>query len=107
MGKIEIVSIKKIEDDAKRNITFQKRKRGFLKKAIELSVLCDQQMLILIYDNQVQQLIAPIFKVGNLRDCNVVLHQNINSKRETCPGLPAVYLVEPTEANMKLIAGDC
>jgi hypothetical protein len=37
----------------------------------------------------------------------VVLHQNINSKRETCPGIPAVYLVEPTTENMKLIAGDC
>jgi len=44
-------------------------------------------------------LIAPIFKVGNLRDANVVLHSNIHSKREVCPGLPALYLLEPTEEN--------
>lgn len=62
---------------------------------------------ILIYDNQVQSMIAPIFKVGNLRDCNVVLHQNINSKRDVIPGLPAIYLVEPSVANIKLIASDC
>lgn len=62
---------------------------------------------VLVYDNQVQNLIAPIFKVGNLRDCNVVLHVNINSKRDVCPGLPAVYLVEPTEENFKLISNDC
>lgn len=35
---------------------------------------------VLVYDTQVQNLIAPIFKVGNLRECNVVLHLNINSK---------------------------
>ena len=62
---------------------------------------------VLIYDNQVQSLIAPIFKVGNLRDCNVVFHSNINAKRDVLPGLPAVYLVEPTNTNMKMIATDC
>ena len=61
---------------------------------------------VLVYDNKVQNLIAPIFKVGNLRDCNVVLHCNINSKREQCPGLPAIYLLEPTDENFKLIAND-
>lgn len=62
---------------------------------------------VLVYDDQVQRLIAPIFKVGDLRDCNVVLHININSKREACPGLPVVYLVMPTLDNMKMIAADC
>ena len=56
-------------------------------------------------------MIAPIFKVGSLRECNVVLHLNIKpahqKPREVCPGLPAIYLVEPTEENMKLIASDC
>jgi len=33
---------------------------------------------ILVYDHKVQSLIAPIFKVGNLRDCNIVFHANIN-----------------------------
>jgi sec1 family domain-containing protein 1 len=60
----------------------------------------------LVYDTHSQNLIAPIFKVGDLRDCNVVLHLNINSKRESCPGIPAIYLVQPTEENFKLIAKD-
>lgn len=62
---------------------------------------------ILIYDNQVQNMIAPIFKVGSLRQCNVVLHLNINSKKDICPGLPVIYLVEPNEDNFKAIASDC
>lgn len=61
---------------------------------------------ILVYDTKVQNLIAPIFKVGNLRDCNVVLHANIKAVRQPCPGLGVIYLVEPTEENMKLIAND-
>jgi hypothetical protein len=52
-------------------------------------------------------MIAPIFKVGNLRECNVVLHLNINQKKDICPGLPAIYLVEPNLENFKAIANDC
>jgi hypothetical protein len=32
----------KIEDKIQRHVAFCKRRRGFLKKAIELSVKCDQ-----------------------------------------------------------------
>jgi len=42
MGRAKIVSITKIENENKRAITFHKRKRGFLKKAMELSILCEQ-----------------------------------------------------------------
>ena len=52
---------------------------------------------VLVYDNQCESMIAPLFKVGDLRDCNIVMHVNINAKRDACPGVPAVYLVEPTE----------
>ena len=65
------------------------------------------QMKILIYDQPTQNMIAPIFKVGDLRDCNVVLHTNIKARREPCPGLPVVYLVEPTQENYQAIANDC
>ena len=52
-------------------------------------------------------MIAPLFKIGDLRECNVVLNSNISAKREACPGLPAVYLLEPTLENYKAIAADC
>ena len=40
MGKKKIDNIKYMEDKNQRNITFSKRKRGLLKKIIELSSLC-------------------------------------------------------------------
>lgn len=41
MGKKKIDKLKLIESRTQRNVAFCKRKRGFLKKAIELSCLCD------------------------------------------------------------------
>ncbi|XP_050887542.1 agamous-like MADS-box protein AGL18 isoform X2 [Lathyrus oleraceus] len=45
-GKIEI---KKIENLNNRQVTFSKRRNGLIKKAKELSVLCDAEVAILIY----------------------------------------------------------
>jgi len=50
MGKKKIDNIKFMEDKNQRNITFSKRKRGLLKKVIELSSLCGQEILMYIYD---------------------------------------------------------
>lgn len=53
-------------------------------------------------------MIGPLMKVGNLRECNIVLNFNIQSglKRDPIPDLPALYLVEPTMQNYQLIAQD-
>ena len=48
MGRNKI-SIKKIKDKSIRNITYCKRKKGVIKKAMELSVLCDVDILVGIY----------------------------------------------------------
>lgn len=61
---------------------------------------------LLVYDTHVQNLIAPIFKVGDLRGCNVIQHTNINSKRDQLPCLPVIYLLAPTAENFRLIADD-
>ena len=45
-------------------------------------------------------------KVGKLRDCNILLHQNITQSRERVPDLPAIYLIEPTAENFKKLAAD-
>ena len=50
MGKRKIEKIEAIENLASRKVTFCKRKKGLLKKAIELSVLCDLSIFCLIYD---------------------------------------------------------
>ncbi|CAH8353963.1 unnamed protein product [Eruca vesicaria subsp. sativa] len=45
-GKIEM---KKIENATSRQVTFSKRRNGLLKKAYELSVLCDAQISLIIF----------------------------------------------------------
>lgn len=52
MGKKKIDKLKLIDNKMQRNVAFCKRKRGFLKKAIELSCLCEQKILIIIYDEE-------------------------------------------------------
>ena len=57
MGKKKIDNIKFMEDKNQRNITFSKRKRGLLKKVIELSSLCGQNILMFIYDKTKSKII--------------------------------------------------
>ena len=52
MGRNKI-SIQKIKDERIRNITYYKRKKGLLKKAMELSLLCDVDILVGIYPKQI------------------------------------------------------
>ncbi|KAG2319253.1 hypothetical protein Bca52824_012466 [Brassica carinata] len=48
-GKIEI---KRIEDGTSRQVTFSKRRKGLLKKAHELSVLCDAQVAAIVFSQK-------------------------------------------------------
>lgn len=45
-GKIEI---KRIENSNSRQVTFSKRRAGLLKKAHELSVLCDAEVAVIVF----------------------------------------------------------
>ena len=47
-GKIEI---KKIDNANNRQVTFSKRRAGLLKKAHELSVLCDAEVAVIIFSS--------------------------------------------------------
>lgn len=51
MGRKKIC-IQRIQDDRTRSVTFLKRKNGLMKKAYELSVLCDSQIGIVIFDSR-------------------------------------------------------
>nr|AHM92097.1 MADS-box protein 21 [Erycina pusilla]WDA53339.1 MADS-box protein 21 [Erycina pusilla] len=48
-GKIEI---KRIENTTNRQVTFCKRRNGLLKKAYELSVLCDAEVALVIFSSR-------------------------------------------------------
>ncbi|SPQ97153.1 MADS-box domain-containing protein [Plasmodiophora brassicae] len=55
MGRKKIV-IHRIDDQKNRAVTFNKRKVGLMKKAIELSVLCDCEVAVIVFhDNHLYQ----------------------------------------------------
>ncbi|KAL5673150.1 hypothetical protein ACJX0J_017456, partial [Zea mays] len=48
-GKIEI---KRIENTTSRQVTFCKRRNGLLKKAYELSILCDAEIALIVFSTR-------------------------------------------------------
>ncbi|XP_019234497.1 PREDICTED: MADS-box protein AGL42-like [Nicotiana attenuata] len=48
-GKVEM---KRIENTTSRQVTFSKRRNGLLKKAKELSVLCDAEVALIIFSQK-------------------------------------------------------
>ena len=50
MGKRKIEAISMIKCKVQRNVTLCKRKKGLMKKAMELSILCDQDIALFVWD---------------------------------------------------------
>ncbi|KAI3420586.1 uncharacterized protein J3R85_012670 [Psidium guajava] len=48
-GKIQM---RRIENAASRQVTFSKRRSGLLKKAYQLSVLCDAEVALIIFSQK-------------------------------------------------------
>ena len=51
MGKKKYEKIELIKNSNNRNITFFKRIKGLIKKSIELSVLCNQEVFVYVVDH--------------------------------------------------------
>lgn len=60
-GKIEI---KRIENTTNRQVTFCKRRNGLLKKAYELSVLCDAEVALIVFSSR-----GRLYEYSNNRYC--------------------------------------
>jgi hypothetical protein len=56
MGRNKI-KIQKIKNERIRQVTFYKRKKGLLKKAMELSLLCDVKVFLTIVDKNQRMMI--------------------------------------------------
>ena len=56
MGR-KTIPIHKIEDCSLRLFSYVQRKRGLLKKAIELSILCEHDIFLAMYDARAKKLI--------------------------------------------------
>jgi len=66
----EKIQIKKIENATARQVTFSKRRRGLIKKAEELSVLCDADVALIIFSST-----GKLFEYSNLRSFFLSLTQ--------------------------------
>lgn len=50
MGRGKIM-IRRIDDSASRQVTFSKRRNGLLKKAKEISILCDAEVGVMVFSS--------------------------------------------------------
>jgi len=65
-----------------------------------------QTFKVLVYDKFCQEVIAPLLKVGGLRNQGVSINVGLLTDRGPMPDVPAVYFVEPTEENVRRIVQD-
>ena len=63
------IKIKRIENAATRQVTFSKRRGGLLKKAHDLSVLCDAQVAVIIFSSK-----GKLFEFASPRYTHTVAH---------------------------------
>ena len=56
MGR-KLIEIKKITDRVAKEYAFAQRKRGLLKKTIELGILCDLEIALVVFDPEKNALI--------------------------------------------------
>ncbi|KAI3644018.1 hypothetical protein MP228_010182 [Amoeboaphelidium protococcarum] len=64
---------------------------------------------VLIYDRKGQDVIAPLLRLSKLRELCITLHLLIDSPdraAESVEDAPAIYFIEPTRENIKLLARD-
>ncbi|KAL1310708.1 hypothetical protein AAFC00_000966 [Neodothiora populina] len=61
---------------------------------------------VLVFDSLGRDVISSVLRVSDLRAWGVTIHIPITSKRAAIPDVPALYLVEPTPANLEIISSD-
>ncbi|KAF2861271.1 Sec1-like protein [Piedraia hortae CBS 480.64] len=61
---------------------------------------------VLVFDNLGRDVISSVLRVNDLRELGITIHLNITQQRHAIPDAPVVYLVEPTEENVKRITTD-
>lgn len=72
MGKRKI-SIEKISNDRDRVATFHKRRLGLIKKAMELSILCEVEVALIIFGTPTQSLKTGKLCVYSSKDIDLLL----------------------------------
>ncbi|KAK6789333.1 hypothetical protein RDI58_013132 [Solanum bulbocastanum] len=72
------VEIKRIEDKSSRQATFSKRRNGLMKKAKQLSILCDVDVAVLVFSSR-----GRLFEFSSTNSLTGVIHRyNTHMKAE-------------------------
>lgn len=75
MGRKKI-NIAKIKDERLRQVTYCKRKKGLLKKAIELSLLCGVKVFLFLHDKEETKVLQ--YQSHPEEDLRILFKRNIN-----------------------------
>ncbi|XWS54562.1 hypothetical protein CRYUN_Cryun10bG0099800 [Craigia yunnanensis] len=70
------IQIKKIDNNAARQVTFSKRRRGLFKKAQELSTLCDAEIALVVFSAT-----GKLFEYSSTSTRQVIERRNLLSER--------------------------
>jgi len=68
--------------------------------------VANNQWKVLVFDNAGHDTIAPLMKIGALRNQGVTLHLHLHADRQPVPNVAALYFVIPTRENIRRIIED-
>ncbi|KAK6500343.1 Vesicle trafficking between the ER and Golgi [Arthrobotrys musiformis] len=106
----QVASIEKIlnlnADKPKQNPDDPTSGTSFVSAAPLVDEEGDPLWKVLVFDNLGRDVISSVLRVNDLRANGVTIHLNLNSQRHPIPDVPAIYIVEPTSENLKLITKD-
>ncbi|KAL9321347.1 hypothetical protein ACSQ67_013186 [Phaseolus vulgaris] len=74
MGRGKI-AIRRIDNSTSRQVTFSKRRNGLLKKARELSILCDAEVGLMVFSST-----GKLYDYASTRRCMAEAHAKVVSK---------------------------
>nr|XP_009795053.1 PREDICTED: agamous-like MADS-box protein AGL27 isoform X2 [Nicotiana sylvestris]XP_016435773.1 PREDICTED: agamous-like MADS-box protein AGL27 isoform X2 [Nicotiana tabacum] len=75
------VEIKRIEDKSSRQVTFSKRRKGLLKKAKELSILCDADVAVVVFSNRGR--LYDFSSTNSLTEIVQQYHSHVEAEKES------------------------
>ena len=62
---------------------------------------------VVVFDGDGRDMLAPLFKVSDLRKHGVTLHLSLHTDRQPIPDVPAVYLLSATPDAIRRLVQDC
>ncbi|KAK4537742.1 hypothetical protein CDCA_CDCA14G3767 [Cyanidium caldarium] len=62
---------------------------------------------VVVFDGDGRDVLAPLFKVSDLRKHGITLHLSLHTERQPIPDVPAVYLLSATPDAIRRLVQDC